>query len=237
MNELNEITSVSADKGKNFVLMKSDITHDCCAMRLPEYDPFAELNGEEWYKNYYEENADLYTVDGRTLRIETNLQLAHYHSNFKAMQLVGKWLEYLKENDVYDNTRIIIVADHGYPLTHFDEFIFGEVDIMDGKFNDIMAFNPLLMVKDFNSKESTTDMSFMTNADVPSIAMEHIVDKPVNPFTGKEISTAPKNTPEHKVFFSDCWQIDINNSNTFIPGTWYSTTHDMLNASSWKQLN
>jgi arylsulfatase A-like enzyme len=40
----------------------------------------------------------------------------HYHSNMATMLRVGEWMDYLKEQGVYDNTRIIIVADHGRKL-------------------------------------------------------------------------------------------------------------------------
>ena len=56
-----------------------------------------------------------------------------------------------------------------------------------------MRYNPILLVKDFNAKGSIeTDDSFMTNADVPSIAVSGIIDNPINPYTGKEINMQEK---------------------------------------------
>jgi len=59
---------------------------------------------------------------------------------------------------------------------------------------------PLYMVaeswqdKDFNAKgEMKTNMTFMTNGDVPSLAMKELIKNPVNPFTSNSI-----NTTEHK---------------------------------------
>ena len=35
-------------------------------------------------------------------------------------------------------------------------------------------------------------MSFMTNADVPTLALEGIVENPINPFTGNPVNSEPK---------------------------------------------
>ena len=51
----------------------------------------------------------------------------------------------------------------------------------------------MLLVKDFNaSGEIVTDMSFMTNADVPTLALKGIVENPINPFTGNPVNTDAK---------------------------------------------
>ena len=57
---------------------------------------------------------------------------------------------------------------------------------MDLKF-DAEWVNPVLMVKDFNQKEFTVCEDFMTNADTPYLALNGVVDNPVNPFTNKPI--------------------------------------------------
>jgi hypothetical protein len=49
------------------------------------------------------------------------------------------------------------------------------------------------MVKDFNQNfEIKTNNTFMTNADTPTIAIKGLVDKTINPFTGKSISSDDK---------------------------------------------
>ena len=90
-------------------------------------------------------------------------------------------MDYLRANGVYDNTRIIIVSDHGYGVYLFEDLIS----------EDFQAewYNCLLMVKDFDSTGFTTDYTFMTNADVPTLALEGIVDNPVNPGTGNPINS------------------------------------------------
>jgi YidC/Oxa1 family membrane protein insertase len=72
------------------------------------------------------------------------------------LKAIGAWTSWMKENDVYDNTSIIIVADHGsgYNETNWYE----------------SAVNPVLMVKDFNSTETLKSSDqLMYNADTLSI--------------------------------------------------------------------
>ena len=93
-------------------------------------------------------------------------------------------MAYLKEHDVYDNTRIIIVADHGrgFGTPAFKDF---------AEYSDLLGYyNPLLLVKDFNaSGDLVVDDQFMTNADVPLMAVDGLVDTK-NPFTGVPLESA-----------------------------------------------
>jgi hypothetical protein len=105
----------------------------------------------------------------------------HYHVNMAAFLLLGKWFSFLKENGVYDNTRIIIVADHGTGSVLRDSP--QNITLPNG--GKMSPFNPLLMVKDFDMEgDITVDDSFMTNADAPLLVLEKIIENPVNPFTG-----------------------------------------------------
>lgn len=104
-----------------------------------------------------------------------NMSLQHYHGNIAAFKQIAKWLEFLKDNNVYDNTRIIIVSDHGRDV---------EIPFHN---ENIAWFSALLMVKDFNAHgEIKTDNQFMTNADTIFIAKEGFDISDSNPFTGKK---------------------------------------------------
>ncbi len=115
-------------------------------------------------------------------------RLQNYISNRETIKLIGEYLDFLKLNNVYDNTRIIIVADHGYIDINLSK---SPKDNFEMK--QITPFNPLLMVKDFNSQNEFRDsQELMTNADVPTLATSDIIQNPKNPYTQKEINSAPK---------------------------------------------
>jgi hypothetical protein len=82
-------------------------------------------------------------------------------------------------------------------------------------------FNPVLLVKDFNAKGGMkTDNSFMTNADVPSLAAKELIENPINPFTGNSITAIDqKNNPQliliERVSNRNENEIKINPHNTY----------------------
>jgi hypothetical protein len=58
----------------------------------------------------------------------------------------------------------------------------------------LSGYNPLLLVKDFYATgDVKTDMSFMTNADVPLIVTQDLISDPKNPFTGKDLKPEKEN--------------------------------------------
>lgn len=119
---------------------------------------------------------------------KTDNDLKHYHINIASLKAVAKWLDFLKENDCFDNTRIIIVADHGRDL-NLDEIFPNHSDAT------IPAFvNPLLLVKDFEAHGIvSTDASFMTNADTLFLSKEGLGLSDTNPFTGKKLVQEKEN--------------------------------------------
>jgi hypothetical protein len=99
--------------------------------------------------------------------------------------LLGDYFDYLREQGVWDNTRIIIVSDHG--TMNFDVAFFGDqTNIVR---SGMEAYNPVLMIKDFGSTGFTVAEDFMTNADVPYIATQGIISSPINPYTGNPLIT------------------------------------------------
>ena len=65
--------------------------------------------------------------------------------------------DFLRENDVYDNTRIILVSDHGYSLDQFEELV---LNTGKNKTENIEWYYPLLLVKDFGSKEFSVSVIY-----------------------------------------------------------------------------
>ena len=98
---------------------------------------------------------------------------------------------------------------------------------------DIAGFYPILMVKDFGSTEFRTDERFMTNADVPALAMDGLIENPVNPFTGNSINSDDKTAHDQYVILSWDWSTVKNNGNTFLPGRWYAVHDDVRLRRNW----
>ena len=113
----------------------------------------------------------------------------NYHTNTALYIKLGSWFDLLKENGVYDNTRILIVADHGKGILG----VVSEKPIANTK-EIAESYNPVLLFKDFYQNEPLKiNNDFMTNADVPSVILKELIENPKNPFTGNPINTDVKN--------------------------------------------
>ena len=232
---LPEITKISNGSQNTFLMMKNETTHDVTLLKEPEYEPEMVVDNTV----YDAEHEDRFVYKGRKMLMDTPYQMKSYQCNMAAFLQLGKWFDKLREKGVYDNTRIVLVADHGFALEHFEDMKFGERDGERTEHNpeDVMGYNPLLLVKDFNSKGFHRDDQFMTNADTPLLALNRIIDSPINPFSGKMITDTAKNADEFHVFYTDVTDPWINNGNTFLPGRWYALHgHDIFDMSSWSNL-
>ena len=227
LRNMDVITRITDEATDNFVIMTNDTAHDPTLMQLPEYIPAEQVDNTA----YEQAHADRFTINGKTLRMEEPLNYQNYHVNVAALTQFGAWLDYLRENDVFDNTRIILVADHGAYLDQLEN-----TRLEDGQGQDMERFWPLLMVKDFNSKEFTVSDEFMTNGDVPTLAMQGLISNPINPFTGNAITNEAKHGTLY-VIDSDFWSTEENNGNTFLPARWYSVKGSMLDLSNWELVS
>lgn len=222
---LSGMTHITDETNGTFTEYVCELTHD------------VQLYDEETYSlemhvdnaAYDNAHADRFEIAGRTLKVESIEQMTHYQSNVAAFIQLGKWFEYLKANGVYDNTRIILVADHGQGLSQDEELI---VDYAESRY-DAEWYYPLLMVKDFNSTGFCESEEFMTNADVPVLATRELISNPVNPFTGNEIENSYKTLGVY-VSASDAWGINFNNGSVYYPGDWLYVHDDMRKKENWE---
>lgn len=177
MSGLSSITEISDSQKGSFLMMCNDITHSPTILQEPDYEVSMNVDNTE----YDSEHITRISPDGKTLELNDDYFLGHYHVNMAGMIKLGEWFDYLRDIGVYDNTRIILVADHGYDyFRDVHQLINGDLP------DESAAFKPLFMVKDFNSTGFTVDDSFMTNADVPYLASNGLLD-PVNPFSGNSL--------------------------------------------------
>ena len=230
LQNLSTMTEITEEEGKSFLMMSNDTTHEITLLQEPDYVPAEHIDNTD----YEAEHADRYTVNGVTLTMETEYQFEHYQANMAAFLQIGSWLDYLKENGVYDNTRIIIVSDHGNEVNQLESLI---LEDENGVSQDLEYYYPLLMVKDFNAKDFSVSEEFMTNGDVPTLATEGIIVDPMNPFTGKTINSSEKTAHDQYVFVSEEWHVESNSGNVYLPGLWLSVQKDMRDKNNWKIMS
>ena len=222
LTNLSTMSDITDSDNNTFMFMTNNATHEPVLLQEPEYEPSYYVDNTE----YDEANPHRYDADGNKLKMNQLLYKTHYQTNMAAMLQLGKWFDYLRENDVYDNTRIILVSDHGRNLYQSGALSF--------EHENMAAYYPLLMVKDFNSREFTTSYDFMTNADVPTLATNGIIENPINPFTGKEINSDEKTAHDQYIICSSIWDVNKNDGNTFLPSEWASVKDDLWNKNNWK---
>jgi hypothetical protein len=191
LDYLDELTDIDPQREKSAFLVVNNTAHENWFLQAPDYKP--QLSVTDYGKSPFSKEV-------------------WYHANAAAIKRLSDYFDFLKSHNIYDNTRIILVSDHGLlDVSHVTKTRLPfHVD----------QFNSLLLIKDFNAKgEMKTDITFMTNADVPSIAMREIIENPVNPFTGKAITTAQKNNPQliliKRVYNKNETEIDLNTQNTY----------------------
>ena len=216
LDNLPVITNITDNNQNTYLALDNRTSHEPTLLQMPDYEVLSTVDN----KPYEGSQITRKSLDGRAIIIGTTNQITHYHINMLSFLEIAKWMDYLREHDVYDNTRIIIVADHGRALG-FDDYV-----LYQGL--DILAYNPLFMVKDFNSREFTINNQFMTNADVPAIAMKGIIESPVNPFTGNAINDEMKNNELQEVQQTVEFRPGYNHGNTFLPSPWYNVYGDNI---------
>ncbi len=222
LDDLKNHTHVTEDESNNFFELYNCITHDPCELKLYDYVP----SDDAGKSNENLETGVRKAKGKQDLIIDSQF---HYHANMAAYLLFAKWFDFLRENDVYDNTRIIIVSDHGGDLKQFDDMIIDENA-------DAESLNPILLFKDFNTSGFLTDDTFMTNAEVPFLATNKIIDNPKNPYTGNSIKSE-KEKEQLVVFTFNSSALDGENTFDMDKYNLYTVHDNIFDKSNWKKVN
>ena len=231
---MEDMTQITDEAKKQFLLFYNDAPHEPMLLKEPEYEPAAHVDNTK----YDAAHEDRFTLGDASIKVTTARRMMHYQSNMATMLRVGEWLEYLKKEGVYDNTKIIIAADHGYYLYQSDVFCYPEHAYSENHYPDVGNYFPLLMVKDFGAHGFSTSDEFMTNADVPSIAFEDLIEDPVNPFTGNAITTDEKTAHDQFVISDHSgWNTKKNNGTTFTPCYWAAVTDNIWDRDDWEFID
>ena len=107
---------------------------------------------------------------------------SHYLSERAFTVKLASWLDWMRKNGVYDNTRIVVTADHGGRDSKVLFDAIGHVPYkgrIDENVDNPGIRYPLLLWKDFGSKgELRTANDLMTNGDVPDLLLRGIRELP-----------------------------------------------------------
>ncbi len=230
MKAINSFTNIEDDDKNHFIYFGTDMTHDTQLLSVPSYEPTDTVDNTSFDKS--PRGTSRFQVKGQMAWVKDSMDFRHYQCDMAALLGIGKWLDYLKEQGVYDNTRIIIVSDHGFHLENFPELMERNFERnLDGE-----SYAPLLMVKDFNSHgRLVTDNTFMTNADTPYLATKDIISNPTNPYTGNPITDEGKKDGVY-IYRSDHWNPKNNMGYTYSEGDWFYVNQDIWKIENWKYL-
>ncbi len=223
---LPQLCKVEETSNGSYISLMNELTHSDFFFEAPDYRPVASPKNRG------------------TSRFSQNTS---YHTQMAALKLLGKWLDYLKEQGVYDNTRIVITADHGGAGTEdcmeadpgLDQRVAPSSHV---RYHGRGHYHPLFLFKDFNADGPLAQKpDFMTNADGPSLLLKGLIEKPVNPFTKKEIPLDTQPIKEKGViittsdrhrptYHKNPYQFDIRGDE------WWRVKDDVFKAASWEQI-
>lgn len=200
-------------EGSAYFAIDNDTTHEPAYLQYPDYTLQREI------------------TDRGENNIGGEYVFRHYHVNAATFRMLGKWMDWMRENGVWDNTRIIIASDHGRFFRQENKALEAEGDP-----DLINAYSSLLLFKDFGSEGPwRTDRTFMTVADVPSLAVSGFEEKPLNPFTGKPLDSSGKKNG----ILVGYGPIEANehNRNTYKFTPVYRVKDNIFKGENWEKLN
>lgn len=212
LDYLTSFTDFDSPTENAYINLTNNTTHDGLYLQAPEYRPQSEVTNRG--TSEFKDERD-------------------YHSFAGAIRRVGEWLAFLKENGCYDNTRIVIVADHG--AGGYDpEYAW------DKKFDEIQpgGYHPLLMFKDFGDDGTLAiNYDFMTNADAPTLLTTGITERPTNPATGNAIDSRQK--ADGALVCTDDIFMPYQNGSAYIftakKDAWYRVRENIFKSENWVQ--
>ena len=154
-----------------------------------------------------------------------------YENQKWALNALLDWIQWMKANDVYENTRIIIASDHGVHWKRFNEPVNFDEYITQSSNKVIsddmlMTFNALLFVKDFNAQgDVKINSTLMSNADIPELLL----------YDGSIDSL--KFDPNRTLYcYEAYWSEDMSTRTKFSLARKYSVTKDMFDLNNWTRV-
>ena len=76
----------------------------------------------------------------------------------------------------------------------------------------------------------------MTHADTPFLAVQGVINDPVNPFTGNKISMEEKTAHDQFIMTTSDWQVN-RRATVFAPSRWAVVSENMHDRRCWKFID
>jgi len=225
LEHLKTSTVLSKEGTDQFLVFTCDAPHQQSILSEPDYSISSSIDNTVYDSGHI----DRFTLDGETYVMDEADSMAHYCVNAACYLELARWFDVLREMGVYDNTKIIIVSDHGryLPGNDADEVLEDAVDWT--------AFYPVLLVKEIGATGFRVSDELMTNADVPALATAGVIENALNPFTGNPLYDPDAKSGPLYILNSTEYDIKRNCGTRFLPGNWYKITGgDVRDSSSWE---
>lgn len=159
----------------------------------------------------------------------------HFYANYLAHESCAQFFKFLKDHNCWDNSRIIIIGDHGrdsmrtVTMDFIKKFTSFEIDPV--------SMIPLIMFKDFNSAGALKrDSSFMTLADIPLLATKDLEpDLQKNPFTGKSFLETQRKDKVKAITSGNWYANQQLKATQFDVNSWTFIKDDVYNPENWSR--
>ena len=162
------ISKVSQDIKGSYNFITSNLTHDVYAARDNGNFSINLSDLRDELRQKFKHDNEIKKEDIK--RFKDGFTTVHFYADKEALARVAEWLKWFKKKGIYNNTKIILVSDHGISLHNP---MFKSQKSQQGI--SYSNYHALLMVKEFNATgKMTTSHEFMTTADVPGIALAAI---------------------------------------------------------------
>ncbi|WP_394967749.1 YidC/Oxa1 family membrane protein insertase [uncultured Helicobacter sp.] len=145
----------------------------------------------------------------------------HYDTEACALSYIVDFIQWLKNEGIYDNTQIFIISDHGGS---------DSINVLASR------SDALLLFKDFNSKGALkTDSRLMANYDIASIFCENLPQGCKN--VGKNIL---KNYPKNREIIHTApisWMLESHKKDQWILRKAYRVKDNIYNPKNWQEVD
>ncbi|MCL2793160.1 MAG: sulfatase-like hydrolase/transferase [Spirochaetaceae bacterium] len=157
-----------------------------------------------------------------------NSPRAAYYSARKFINVMANWLNWMKENNVYDNTMIMIFSDHGNSSNDNDIILPEELN-NSRVINDISRAQALMLVKGFGATGALrVSPARLSSADIPAILT---TETNIHFSSDKDPRQITEERDRIYSSLDDTWNNFLNRDNTRYRS--YRVSGSMFDPDSW----